>query len=688
MNGPSTDQLLAIFFSGAAIVSLVISVVFAVAQALLFPKRTPQRQQTAVPKPEDGKYNFKQNVPHLTRVYGRVKKPGDYLFLEERNGQALHLMVWACHRIEGYVDHYLHDEKITITGGVVTAPSHFYNSGGGYSYVAMDYRLGLPLETAYSGLVTDFGDIWTVDHRGDALATVLYNFGSTSAENYGKVYPQQMPNWSAVGDGAWVYDPRTNQDPDDPETWTFSTNLARIRLDHLTHVSGFRLSKADLYMPDWEAAADISDQVVLNRDDEEEPRYHGGLWYRYDNDPVEIGKLIDEAGELVVYERGDGLVGVHAGVMVTPDIRLTIDDMLSFSIDANKRGATTVQAVRGRFTDPDAVYNTVDAAIYGDPYTGEDTQRTRTVDNQAVQYHNHMNRLQKLAFIRANAPRVSIKIPFDATGSTRRIRERRFVRVHYPDRGLDEAIVEIAGRPKLSLREMTYAFDGIVVPSTLYSFDAATEEGVPGTIGEPIEPAGVPVPDNFAIGIATEVIAGGQTAAYGVASWDHLSDALNYELEWQLSDESEPAQSVVSKGGATEIRTPILRDGAVYRFRLRAVSNGLPSDWTAYETETAVADTVAPDPPDDFDSSLAGSNVTLTWTNPNSANLQRTTLYRGSTSSFGSAVAFHTSNGSIGEARTYTDYSLPSGTYYYWVQSFNASGVGSGEVGPEVRTII
>lgn len=680
-------------FLTTVLVNLAIAVVLTVAMALLFPKKSPQQNRTAVPKPEDGKYNFKQNVPSLTRVYGRAKKPGDTFFLEERSGAAFVGTVLACHRIEGYVEHYLHDEKITLTGDAsgsnVIGPLHFYTyyDGGLFVYVSMQWKVGLPLETAYSYLTGNFSDIWSADHRGDGLASVVFAFQSVSSRHFNNVYPQGLPQHSAVLDGAWLYDPRTNQDPDDPDTWTFSKNLALIRLDHLTHVSGFRLSKDDLYLPEWETAADVCDQVVENRAEEEEPRYHGGLWYRYDNDPVEIGRLIDEAGELVVYERGDGTIGVHAGVLSNPDIRITSDDMLAFSIDANRRGATTVAAVRGRFTDPAAVYNTVDAAIYGDPYVGDDTQRTKTVDNQAVQSHNHMNRLQKLAFTRANAARVSITIPFDATGPTRRIRERRFVRVHRPERGLDEAIVEIAGRPKLSLRNLTYTFEGIVVPSTLYSFDAATEEGVPGGIGEAIAPGAVPVPENFAIGIDTEVLVGGQSSAYGVASWDHVSDALTYELEWQLDDESEPAQSVESREGETELRTTPLRDGVDYRFRLRTLSNGATSEWTDWETETAVADVVAPGAPTDFDSTVAGSDVTLDWVNPNSPNLYRTVLYRGTTASFGAAVPIYTANGGVGETRTYTDYALASGTYYWWVRSFNASGVASTEVGPESRTI-
>lgn len=666
------------------IITVAISIAFAVAKALLFPpqQRQQAQQQTAVPKPADGKYNFKQNVPSLTVALGRVKKPGDYFFLEERQGQAFHGMVAASHRIEGFVQHYLHDEAATFSGGSIVSPAHFVG------HVGLEEKTGLSLQVASTVLTTWFSDIWTAAHRGDGLAYVVVNFATAAQEKYSDIYPQQMPQHSVVLDGALVYDPRDEaQDPDDPDTWAFSTNLALLRLFHLTHPSGGRLALADMHLPDWIEAADRADETVLNRGGEEEPRYHGGLWYRYENDPVEIGRLLDEAGEMVVYETAEGKIGVHAGELITPDIRITRDEILSFHYDANRRDATTVLAVRGRFTDPEQVYNTVDAAIFGEPYVGDDTQRTKTVDNQAVQRHNHMQRLQKIAKTRANAPRVTLKIPFDATSPTRNIRRRRFVRVHYPERGLDEAIVEIVGRPKLSLRELTYAFDGIVVPSTLYAFDAATEEGVPGTPGEEIEPTGVPVPENFAIGINAEVVSAGQTQAFGVASWDFVSDALNYELEWQVADESEPPRSVTTKSGDTEVRTPYLADGVAYRFRLRTKSNGANSDWTAYETETAVADTVAPGQPEDFNSVKVGSDVTLSWTNPNSPNLYKTELYRGSTGTFGSAVLIYTSNGGVAEPRSYEDQSLAAGTYWWWLVSFNASGVPSATTGPETRTI-
>src|SRR5690606_33605667 len=113
-------------------------------------------------------------------------------------------------------------------------------------------------------------------------------------------------------------------------------------------------------------------QTVKSRDGGDEPRYHGGIWFRANNDPVQVGRLMDQAGELVVYERADGKVGVHGGEYVEPDVRLTANDIISLSYDPNKRRASTVLAVRGRFTDPAKGYNMADAAIYGVPYPTED----------------------------------------------------------------------------------------------------------------------------------------------------------------------------------------------------------------------------------------------------------------------------------------------------------------------------
>lgn len=672
-------------------ISIALSVAMSVVKMLLTPqpqRRAPVQQQTQAPKPADGKYNLKQNVPPLTIALGRVKKGGDYVFLEERNGGAYHCTVMAAHRIHAYVQHYLHDEEITLTGGPsggnTNSPAHFGNN------IAIDTNVGLDVETAFSGLTTNFSDIWSTNHRGDGLASVLMFCNTVNSEDFHKVYTQGMPVHTCIFDGALVYDPRDEaQDPDDHNTWVFSRNLALLRLHHLTQPWGGRLSFDDMHLPDWENAADVCDDLVTNRSAATEPRYYGGIWFRVDNDPVEIGRILDEAAELSVYERPDGKIGVHAGEMVAPTIRITVNDIIDFRYDANRRRSSTVLATRGRYTDPDQDYNTVDAAIFGDPYIGDDTQRTNTVDNQAVQSHNHMQRLQKLAFTRANAARVSIVIAYDSESDTRNLPYNRFVTVHYPSRGLDEATVEIVSRPKLSLANLTISFDAIIVPDTLYDFNAATEEGVPSGQGDAITPEDVPVPIGLTITSAVETLVAGQSAVYALASWTHVNDAFTYELEYQLSDESEPPLTVMSQATLNSTRTIHLRDGAEYQFRLRTWSNGKSSDWTSYVTETVSSGEVAPGQPIGFAVTANPPDEALVeWVTPNSPNLSYVNVYRGTTTTFADAVIVHVNYTGPNLPVLYGDTPLGyPATYYYWVGSFNASGIGPAPVGPESVTL-
>lgn len=577
----------------------------------------------SVPRPEDGAYNLKQSVPSLPIVLGRRNKGSDYLTIEERNGVAYHLMCTAGHRIHGYVDHYLHDEIVTLNGaGAVISPAHFEAN------VGILTRNGLPIETAYPNLVAAFPEIWSDDHRGDGLATVLVSCATVSAKVYLRIYPNQMPQHKSTIDGALVFDPRepaqvgTNED-----TFAFSRNIPLLRMHQLTNPWGGKLNLSDLYWPDWAYAADVGDQAVVNRDGVTEPRYHGGIWFRANSDQVQVGRLLDQAAELVVYERPDGLIGVHAGEFVEPDIRLTEADIHRLTFKANRSEAATVLAVRGRYTSPENRFNTVDAAIWGNPYIGEDTERTRTLDNQVIERHNHSQRLQKITMTRANAPRVSILATYEAASD---VGYRRFVRVHAPPL-LDEAIIEITSTPTLSLRNLTVEFSGIVVPEDLYVFDALTEEGEPPTIPEAIVPTGVPMPVNFDVTIETEIVTGGQTVAYALATWDLVSNALTYEFEWQPATEPEPPRSLMSEPGETEVRSAYLGDGTQYRLRLRAWSNGVPSEWTSYIYRTPVADQVAPAALSTF--ALTGASpqlgrATFNFATANDTHLNRIALYR------------------------------------------------------------
>ena len=630
----------------------------------------PGMQNPEAPKPEDGKYNLKQSVPPLSYALGKVKKGGDYAFLEETGGTAYHITVLAAHSIEGFSEHYLHDEAVTVDGsGYVTSPSHFN------SKVRILTRLGAAASTAYAHVISAFPSIWTNDHRGDGLTTVAMDVQSVASEDIQSTFPSGMPLHTAIFEGHnGIYDPRSDASG-------YTENIALHRLWHLTHAVGGKLTMDEMYLPDWETAADVADETVINRSGGSEPRYHGGFWFRADNDPVAVGRIMDQASELVIYERPDGLVGVHPGEYVEPDIRLVQNDIISVNYDPNKRKATTVLAVRGRYTDPAKGYNTADAAIYGIPYPSDD-ERTKTVENQAVQRHNHIARLQKIAFIRANAPRVTVKAHYEPAKD---VPYRRFVKVHLPPK-LDEAVVEIIGRPKLSLRNLTMEFEGIVIPATLYAFNAATEEGEPGANVTPIEPEDVPVPDDFAVTIDTEDVGGGSTAAYGAATFTFQNATFQYEVQWEPTAGG-TVQSVIGVAGGTTVRTGFLADGVEYRFRARTWSAGARSDWTSYVTLTATADPVAPDDVTDVLGNGGAGEVDIGWTAPNSANYVATRIYLSATNDFGTATLAATEYGAPNSADSRTITGLSAGTVYGWCMAINGSGVEASPVATGAMTV-
>ncbi|MCP8895356.1 hypothetical protein KYK29_10460 [Shinella daejeonensis] len=650
-------------------------------------------QKPSVPRPEDGSYNLKQNVPSLPIVYGTVKKGGDYVFLEETEGTAYHIIVWSGRRINGFTRHYLHDKPVTLDAdGFVIDPDHFVL--GATKYVRIRWRDGEAASTAYGLVVSAFG-VWTNNHRGDGLASVLMLCKTAPQKDYLKIFPNQMPEHSAIGQGALLYDPRKDSTRPggsgphrwgNPDTWEFSRNLALIRLDHLTKPYGGKLSYSDMYMQDWMHAADVADEDVTNRSGGSEKRYHGGIWFRANNDPIEVGRQLDEAGEMVVYERAGGQIGVHAGEYVEPTVRLTVDDIFSISVDKNRRKNATVLAVRGRYINRTNHFNTEDAAIYGSPYgvLDDNSERTKTFDNVCIQSHNHCQRKQKLTFTRANARRVTVSADYRAAKGAA---YSRFVRVHYPSRGLVEAVIEVTGTVNRDLRNMRISFSGIVVPASLYAFDAATEEGTPGEVIEVVPDTGVPVPENFSASIRTEVVAGGGTAAFARATWTLDDVSLVYELEWEPTDLSEPARSIFSDPGKASVRSAYLADGKEYRLRLRAWGGGTSSDWTAYQTLTATADPVAPGPVANADLIGGVEQAEFEWKAPNSANYFASRLYLNTSNTMTGATLVGTEYGPPATADSRVITGLSAGTYYGFIVSINASGVAASAVATGAATV-
>ncbi len=539
------------------------------ANALLGSQRT-KNNSAPIPSAADGKVNQKQSVPSRSFVYGTVRKAGDMMFLEERDGTAYMIIAHASHEIEEFVEHFLNDEAVELgaEGDVIKSlskdedASKYYRLSGDAKVIIKE-RLGVKVGQPYSDLVTTFSDIWGEDHRGDSIASTLMMSKSVSSQHHRTVFPYGYPTITSTIRGKQIFDPRDGK-------VRFSENLALIRLDHLLAPYGGALDISQINLASWSHAADVCDEQVENVSGDMEPRYHGGLYGRENNDPTEIGQLIDEAGELLLYVDAEGKVAVHPGEWVEPDIHLTTEDIVEVVFLSNRNPNSNVESVRGLWTNPELDYSEDDAVIWGDPYVDASDSRSRTVDNDCIQRHNHMQRKQKLKRIRGKAPRVRITCDYFAS---EHLPFRRFLKITDPPQLID-AYLELDGTPTLDLETFTHQFEAMVIPRSLYEFDPS-EEGEKGAPPKKIGSAALPSVGTFTVQMQQQ---GSDTSA--TASFSRVSEALTYELEYVKTSGGAARYAQASDGEET-IETESLTAGVEYRFRMRTRSVlGQNSSWS------------------------------------------------------------------------------------------------------------
>lgn len=186
--------------AGAALVNTGISVLASYAASQLLRPQSP-----SLPQPADGKFNLKQNVPFKARIYGTVKKGGDYTFLAQNEAYAYHVIALAAHECEEITSFWLNDEAVTLTGNTVTTPAHF--TLGGRTYVDIYWRTGLATETAYSAVTSVFAE-YDSNHRGDGIASMMMVAATPPQDDFQTVFPQNMPVPTALIKGAKIWDPR------------------------------------------------------------------------------------------------------------------------------------------------------------------------------------------------------------------------------------------------------------------------------------------------------------------------------------------------------------------------------------------------------------------------------------------------------------------------------------------------
>lgn len=467
-----------------------------------------------VPKAEGSNTTFKQSRGARTRGYGRYRKGGTLSFWDAKETKAGLVSMLHDGRINRFTGvFWLHDDQVAIatvngTPGVVQqlADGRYWT---GDKRVILNTRVGLPTETPYAMLVAAFPGKYTLNFRGDGIASLAQLANHGKLANFSHDFPYGEPRPSAEIEAQLVFDPRDiGQDEADPSTWVWSQNPALCLLHFLAYDRGYAydISSAEVRtfnqakwdrrfgntIAYWTNAADICDEAVDLAGGDTTPRYQiGGEYDLTSDEPAVVQQFLTSMdGWLGSDGRGGSIV--YAGKFYEPTVTLTDGEVKAWSISWGKERENRVNEVVVAFTNPANKYNESEA----DPWTDEaaleaDGQPLRE-DLQLpwVQSNSQARRLAKRRMERHQAAfTVQITCSFDPDpDSDKHVLGQRFLALDLETAppSMRGAIIEVTGDMQIDLPTQTVSFPATSVdPEARDGWVPADEEGDdPGTGGD------------------------------------------------------------------------------------------------------------------------------------------------------------------------------------------------------------
>lgn len=443
----------------------------------------------AVPKASDGSQPLRQPIPPRPFGYGRARIAGAYMLFEVDPSNQRSWDVLGLHqgKIGGVVLVYLHDDIVSLDGSGFVIGGLNYTDGERYevgsTLVRVKYRLGLATETAFAEVVAALPTLWTSDHRGDGVASLMLEAHNDTNDDVLRTYPRGLPRPSVVADLSPIWDPRDGgQSQGNPATWTVKSNPVLQLLDYLTQDRGPELSYADLIAPVidlWKAEADICDELMAKADGSTEPRYKSDGWAHLTTDPAEVISAILSTCDGWLAENGDGTLSLKVGKYRAPSVTFNDDHIVGFAIDKGVADEETVNEVQFSYGAPQANYRDAPGVSMRDEASISElgAVKSQQLGLPWVQSHSQGRRLAKRALARHQATArgqiVTGLYGLKALG-------HRWVAVQ--SRLIDDlanAVIEIT-RVRIDLAGARLTFDWTLVnPNSVDAWDAATEEGTP-----------------------------------------------------------------------------------------------------------------------------------------------------------------------------------------------------------------
>ena len=641
-------------FIGGLIVRTAISVGLAALAKALAPK-------PRLPTPSDRMVNFAQPQAYMETVYGRTRKGGPIGFTGFVNSRRYYVPILAGHSINSFVEHWLDERVVTLNSetdqnlsNIATAPI------AGYGRInTFDGGAGQVVDP---GLDAAFTEITSAhDFKGLAGAVVWAKRPPQSI--FSEVYPTGRQ---------WMYAPviegkNTIYDPRNGGSTGYTNNAALVLADWIVNVLGQQV--------DWTEVAteaDVSDEVVTNKELGTQKRWtiNGTI---SDGDDFEDQRAqMAAACDAFIYERTDGKVGFKVGRWIAPTDTLTEADFFSLELTSGQWGSDAATEVVVTYTEP--------ANSYRETPSGRWVEKTgvKTVTFEPALYmidsHNQAARVAKRLAKVQNAKyrlRGTVgMIGYELIG-------KRFIRVKHTEMGIDEYF-EVAELTREG--PALFSITAVSSQSSDFDFDAATEEPTRPSYGQVTSADGIPDVSGLT---ATTVTGGGMDV-----SWTAVDSSYTQQVRIRVQGDTNWYVYNVPEG-QNYIRITGLIDGTTYEVQARNRTVALrPGNWKPDTpiTNTITGNTTAPASLVAFGATVSSPTVTVTWTTPNDVNYAGIRIYRNVTNDFATATLVTTEYGAANTSGSYAE-NLADGTYYYWGEPINSSGVAGTKSGPVTVTV-
>lgn len=490
--------------AGAGIINAGIGVALSsAAQALLAP------DMPAI-EPSSGQLQIRQDVPPRFRSYGETVISGalwwqDVGDFNLKDDDLVLGHVLNDGRIDSIVERWIDGNVVEVDGsGNITTDPYATDLTTARFHV----RLGLATETAYDEILSE----WSTVARGDGLATSLVVLDTAAdAEHQFEIFPNAKPEIAHRGKWSVVYDWRDSaQDRDDETTWEWRDNPIVCLAHEMTVKGGIPWAKIAANLAEWTEAAGVCDETVDRKDGTTEKRYRlVGTVVATEERKAVWRRMLDTCDGRM-WQRADGSLGIQAGKWRAPRVRLTDDHIVDAEWVPGPDRLEALDGVRATYMSADHNFVEQEAEPWptGAAVVALGESRVGRLNLSMVASHAQARRIEKRTFVRANAPRLTVRTNLAGL----QLQDERTVQMEIADLGIARAFeVERwereAGSPVCSV-------DLVAVGASIDDWEPETEEGTPPSVPHTLAATPLTLADGELTGLVLSIFDGDLSAGY------------------------------------------------------------------------------------------------------------------------------------------------------------------------------